>query len=187
MPTPWTILHRRTLHQDRWIHLEAHAVRSGTGAILDPYYQVTAPNWVTIVPLLPDGRVVCVEQWRHAAKRICLELPAGNIDEGEDARTAAERELQEETGYLAAAGPRQPNAWTCLGTAWPEPARSTATCTGFLVEVAPEPGPTQREADEDLAIVLAPLTWLLNGADGRFVHAAQLGHLHRAERLIGKG
>ena len=53
-----------------------------------------------IVPVLPDGRILLVRQYRPALGREFLELPAGGIDpEDPDALTAAKRELSEETGY----------------------------------------------------------------------------------------
>lgn len=64
---------------------------------------VEHPGAVGIVPLLPDGRVVLVRQYRHAVGRALLEIPAGTRDRpGEAAEAAAARELAEETGYRAA-------------------------------------------------------------------------------------
>ncbi len=54
---------------------------------------------VVIVPVTDDGRILFVRQYRLGAEKELLELPAGLINEGEDPDPAAERELQEETGY----------------------------------------------------------------------------------------
>ena len=54
---------------------------------------------VAIVPLDGDGSVVLVRQYRHAAGRALLEIPAGTLNQGEDPDQCAIRELQEETGY----------------------------------------------------------------------------------------
>lgn len=64
---------------------------------------VLHPGAVAIVPILPNGRVIMVRQYRHAAGRTLLEIPAGTLDQpGETLEAAAARELQEETGYRAA-------------------------------------------------------------------------------------
>ena len=55
-----------------------------------------------ILPVLDDGRIVLVEQYRTALGRSILELPAGGLEPGEDPAESAERELVEETGYRAA-------------------------------------------------------------------------------------
>lgn len=53
-----------------------------------------------VVPLLPDGRILMIRQWRPAIGRETLELPAGARDaEDEDGSVTATRELEEETGY----------------------------------------------------------------------------------------
>src|SRR5438034_7235645 len=54
---------------------------------------------VAIVPIDQDGRVIMVRQYRHAAGRILLEIPAGTLGKAEDPDLCAVRELQEETGY----------------------------------------------------------------------------------------
>jgi ADP-ribose pyrophosphatase len=59
------------------------------------------PATVAVLPLTPDGRVVCVRQYRVGPQRIVLGIPGGLVDEGEDAAAAAARELREETGYVA--------------------------------------------------------------------------------------
>jgi len=62
---------------------------------------VTHPGSVVVLPVLPDGRILLIQQYRYAARQYLWELVAGRIDEGETPREAAERELREETGYRA--------------------------------------------------------------------------------------
>lgn len=57
---------------------------------------------VMIVPILDDGRLVMVRQFRYPVGKVLLEFPAGKIDLGEAAFASAQRELAEETGYRAA-------------------------------------------------------------------------------------
>jgi ADP-ribose pyrophosphatase len=60
------------------------------------------PGGAVTVPILGDGRVVLVRQFRYPFGRQILELPAGKLDRGEAPEHAARRELAEETGYEAA-------------------------------------------------------------------------------------
>ncbi|HTY38270.1 MAG TPA: NUDIX hydrolase [Bacteroidota bacterium] len=59
------------------------------------------PGGAVVVPLLDDGSVLLVRQYRYPVKTELLELPAGKLDPGEDPRVCAARELEEETGYIA--------------------------------------------------------------------------------------
>ncbi len=63
---------------------------------------VRHPGAVAIVPVLNDGRIVFVRQYRYAVGQAMLEIPAGKLDiKGESPDACALRELQEETGYIA--------------------------------------------------------------------------------------
>lgn len=62
---------------------------------------VEHPGSVVIVPVTVDDAVILIRQFRHAAGRTLLELPAGLIDPGEEILETARRELREETGYEA--------------------------------------------------------------------------------------
>ena len=85
------------------------------GSIIDVYADtVRLPNghkeaWdfvshrkgaAAVIPVLPDGRIVLVHQYRHALQRMTWEVPAGSRDSvTEDTMVCARRELTEETGY----------------------------------------------------------------------------------------
>lgn len=99
--------------EDRGIRdlLDAHiftvreVIRKGPEGREAPFVRVDAPDWVTIIPEVPgeDGEpaFVIVRQYRHGSGRLSLEFPAGAVDRGEPASSAAHRELLEETGYAA--------------------------------------------------------------------------------------
>ncbi len=61
---------------------------------------VVRGNAVGIVPIDENGDIIFVRQYRHAAKDMVLEIPAGMIENGEDPVESAKRELEEETGYV---------------------------------------------------------------------------------------
>lgn len=54
-----------------------------------------------ILPVTSDGKIILVEQYRKACERSLIEIPAGRLELGEDPKTAATRELEEETGRKA--------------------------------------------------------------------------------------
>ena len=80
---------------------------------------IAHPGAVAILALLDNGKLVLERQFRYAPQREFIELPAGKIDPNEDILRTAQRELLEETGYVA-------EEWTHLTTAWP--------CIGYADE-----------------------------------------------------
>ena len=101
---------------------------------------------VGVVPIAPDGRVVLVRQWRHAVERALWEIPAGTRDEGEEPSVTARRELEEETGYTAA-------AWRPLGQACVSPGYSRELLWYFLADGLTE-GATSTDPDEKIDVRL---------------------------------
>lgn len=57
------------------------------------------PGAAAIIPVDQDGKIIMVRQYRSPANRYTLEIPAGGLNQGEDSRICAIRELEEETGY----------------------------------------------------------------------------------------
>lgn len=62
---------------------------------------ITHPGSVVVLPVLADGRVLLIQQYRYAARQFLWELVAGRMDGGETPEEGAARELKEETGYTA--------------------------------------------------------------------------------------
>lgn len=60
---------------------------------------VLHPGAVGILPINEKGNLLLVKQWRRAAEKILLEIPAGTLEDSEDPLECAKRELQEETGF----------------------------------------------------------------------------------------
>lgn len=97
-----------------------------------------------------EPRVLLARQYRHPAKRIMLELPAGRIDEGEKPLAAAKRELVEETGYTA-------SQWKKILYFWPSPGFLDETMTVF-VATGLRQGKATPEEDENISIQFYPLS-----------------------------
>ncbi|MBW2452413.1 MAG: NUDIX hydrolase [Deltaproteobacteria bacterium] len=80
------------------VRLEAHRLPNGRQATFEI---VRHPGGAAILPVLDDGRVLLIKQYRPAVSAMVYEIPAGRLEVGESPRDCALRELEEETGYSA--------------------------------------------------------------------------------------
>ena len=91
---------REELLKGRFLHVVRETVRLPDGAQAAREF-VLHPGAVAVVPLLDDGRILLERQYRHATGKVHIEIPAGKLDAGEGALVCGQRELLEETGYVA--------------------------------------------------------------------------------------
>jgi len=70
---------------------------------------------VVILPILADGSVVMIDNYRRSVDQTLLELPAGTIETGESPDSTAPRELIEETGYRAGTMTKVHEFFSCPG------------------------------------------------------------------------
>ena len=99
---PWTVQRAHLIYQaPPWITLYRQTVSLPDGRHIDDYHSIDLGEHVCCCVQTEDGRVIFVRHYRHGAGRVCLGMPAGMIEPGEEPLRAAQRELREETGYQA--------------------------------------------------------------------------------------
>ncbi len=102
-------------------------------------------DWVNIVAITREGRIVVVRQYRFGAGKTTTEIPAGMVDAGETAEDAARRELKEETGYTT-------TRWKYLGWVEPNPAFLNNHCHQWLAEDVVKTHEPKLDAGEDITM-----------------------------------
>jgi ADP-ribose pyrophosphatase len=159
----------------RLLHVHRDLVRLPDGRETVREY-IRHPGAVCIVPLLDDGQVVLVRQYRYAHGRDFVELPAGKKDPGEDALATAKRELAEETGYRA-------REWRRLGAIHPSVAYTDEAIELFVARGLAE-GRAQPDHGEFLEVLRMPLARALEDVRaGRITDAKTVCALFWAERF----
>lgn len=135
----------------RWVKRE----NPKSGAAVD-FIVLDSKDWVNIIPITKDNKIVLIQQYRHGTDEITLEIPGGLIDPSESPLEAAKRECIEETGFFSEETP------IYLGKVRPNPAFLTNTCYSFLwlnVEKRYEP---KFDANEEVEVVIKNLDELEN-------------------------
>lgn len=168
-------LHREELYQGKVFTVTTHqvALEDGTQSRRDV---VNHNGGATVAALDEEGRILLVRQYRFAAARELLELPAGKLEPGEDPQTAAARELTEETGYRA-------DSLTKLTEMLPTPAYCTEKI--YLYEAhGLTRGSQHLDRDEFLDVVPLPLSQALEKVlSGEIIDAkTQVGVLLMAQK-----
>ncbi|MBU9714754.1 NUDIX domain-containing protein [Evansella tamaricis] len=88
---------------------------------------VTHPGAVAIIAMDEEENIVLVDQYRKPLEKTIAEIPAGKLEQGEDPLECAKRELEEETGLVAA-------TWTALGSFYTSPGFADELIYLFLAE-----------------------------------------------------
>lgn len=142
-PRPWDVLGSQYLVRRPWLTVRQDRVRLPGGAIIEDYNVFEYPDWVNVLPVTHDGRIVLIRQYRHGSREVHYELPAGICDATDaDLEQSARRELLEETGYGG-------GEWTRLATLSANPGTHTNLSHTFLARgVAWEREPSLEETEE---------------------------------------
>ncbi|MDX2229363.1 MAG: NUDIX hydrolase [Leptolyngbyaceae cyanobacterium bins.349] len=106
----WKTLKSKDLYvAEPWLRLSIEQIELPDGRVIDDYYRIQMQDYVVIFAQVPDGRVILLNQYKHGVGKVSLTLPGGGLIKDEAPLAAAQRELLEETGYVAASWRSLPN------------------------------------------------------------------------------
>jgi 8-oxo-dGTP pyrophosphatase MutT (NUDIX family) len=95
----WRKISEKSLFKNKFVHFRQDICEMPSGKLVPAYYVLDMRDWVNIVAVTKEKKIILVEQYRHAFGEIMLEIPGGSTDANESPRDAAIRELLEETGF----------------------------------------------------------------------------------------
>mgnify|MGYP000256068942 CR=1 FL=1 len=123
----WEILEEEDVSPSKWYPIKKHKVKLPNGNIIDDYFVSNFGNISLILPILANGDMVFVKQYKHGLGRFMIELPAGMQQDQKTIEESAIAELEEETGISTTVENLTP-----LGKICQNPTKSFVITHGFL-------------------------------------------------------
>ena len=155
-PRPWRLLRSNIAFKHKWYTLRRDEVELSNGHVVDDFFVSERPDGAMVFPVTEQNEVLFVRQYKHAAGKVFLEVPAGSFfPDQEEAEAAATRELLEETGAVLT------QELIPLGVLHDNPAKDTNRLHLFLAQKVRIEQAQALDATEDIEVVKVPLDQVL--------------------------
>lgn len=181
MIKPWRALSSKELFKTTFFRFRSDQCELPDGRVMPNYYVMEFPDWVNIVPITEDNKIVLVEQYRHATGETTLEFPGGSTDPHlkEDPAKGAMRELLEETGYV-------PDEVRLIGIQSPNPAMQNNKMHTFIGLSCKKLHEPKLDPFEDIRVVTMPIPEVIDKVlKGEINHSVVVASLLYALPMLG--
>ncbi len=148
---PWKVLESEYLIRRPWLTVRRESLQLPNGGTVPEYYVMEYPDWVNVIAITEDGRMILERQYRHGIGRTSWEIPCGVLEPTDDSPLAgARRELLEETGYGG-------GEWSLLDTISANPSTTNNLTHCFLARGVKKIGEPHLDEGEVFDVRLFPV------------------------------
>ena len=148
LPKGWEVLSSEYMHREPWLTVRKDALKLANGHVIPDYYVLEYPDWVNVVGVTKDERLLIISQYRHGIGKVSYEICAGVSEDGDGSpMESAKRELLEETGY----GGGEWQEWTSMA---PNSSTSNNWVHCYLATGIEKVAEPELEKSEDISVHL---------------------------------
>ncbi|MDR1891157.1 MAG: NUDIX hydrolase [Puniceicoccales bacterium] len=146
-PALWEELSKETMADYKIFSVARCKLKNPSNNKSGDFYIIDCNDWVQVIAETLDNQIVMVSQYRFGSGKLSLELPGGMMDRGENVIEAAQRELEEETGFCGELA-------KVIATLYPNPAIQTNVLNVVLIKNCTKKKDTHFDEFEDLTTSL---------------------------------
>jgi 8-oxo-dGTP pyrophosphatase MutT (NUDIX family) len=153
LPSSWDLKSEKLHANCRIFEVRERRFKRRSDGVEGDFYVLDTNDWVNVLAITPEQKIVLVRQFRFGSRENSLEPPGGVVEKGEDPIIAGIRELEEETGYVG----ENPEL---LGSVRPNAAILSNHCHVVLVCEARKTAKLNFDQHEELVTELYPIAKL---------------------------
>jgi len=153
LPSSWDLQSEKLYANCRIFEVRERRFKRRSDGLEGDFYVLDTNDWVNVLAITPEQKIVLVRQFRFGSRENSLEPPGGVVEKGEDPIIAGIRELEEETGYVG----QKPEL---IGSVRPNAAILSNRCHVVMVREARKTAKLNFDQHEELVTELYPITKL---------------------------
>ncbi|KAL9654792.1 hypothetical protein ABK040_008586 [Willaertia magna] len=184
--TKWNLIERKSIIDTKWIKVYEEKLETSNGKKIEPWYSIKYQTGSVLIAVTPSKEILVIQQYRRGCDDLNFEFPGGGIEEDEDCREGALRELKEETGYEVLNDPAK-DVIQLGPPIYEDVNRNSCSSHGYLVYVKEEPSSKQNvDEHEEIHVQKLKIKEIFDLMDRGLIRSSiHISYFYRALKEMG--